>query len=232
MTAATPFRIGFLLFPRLTQIDLTGPYEILSRLPGTEIELVAKTLDPVASERGLAIVPTSTLASCPPLDLVCVPGGPGTNETLEDAEILAFLRRTAADARHVAAVCTGSLTVAAAGLLRGKRATCHWMSRDLLRRFGVVPVAERVVIDGKFISCGGCTAGIDLALVVAAELQGREVAEAIQLSVEYDPQPPFDAGTPERASPAVVARVRERASAVMRERDAAAARAAEALLTV
>jgi cyclohexyl-isocyanide hydratase len=228
---AAPFRIGFLLFPRLTQLDLTGPYEILSRLPGTQLELVAKTLDPVPSDRGLAIVPTTTFATCPPLDLVCVPGGPGTNDTLEDVEILDFLRRTAAHARYVTSVCTGSLTLAAAGLLRGRRAACHWMSRDLLRRFGCEPVAERVVVDGKFISGGGVTAGIDFALAVAAQLQGREVAEAIQLMVEYDPHPPFDAGTPERAAPAIVAIVRERAAPFMRERTAAIGRAAAALGT-
>ena len=231
MAAAPAFRIGFLLFPRLTQLDLTGPYEILSRLPGARIELVAKTLDPVPSDRGLAIVPTTTLAACPPLDLVCVPGGPGTNDTLVDAEILDFLRRTAAGARYVTSVCTGSLTLAAAGLLQSRRAACHWMSRDLLRRFGAEPAAERVVIDGKFISGGGVTAGIDFALAVVAQLQGRETAEAIQLMVEYDPHPPFDAGTPERAAPAIVARVRERAAPFMRERDAAVGRAAAALGT-
>lgn len=229
MPAAAPFRIGFLLFPRLTQLDLTGPYEILARMPGAEIDLVAKTLDPVPSERGLTILPTTTLAACPPLDLVCVPGGPGTNDTVEDADILDFLRRTAAGARFVTSVCTGSLTLAAAGLLQGKRAACHWMSRDLLRRFGAEPVAERVVVDGKFISGGGVTAGIDFALAVVAQLQGREAAEAIQLMVEYDPHPPFDAGAPERASPALVARARERATPLMRERTAAVSRAAAAL---
>src|SRR5260370_16957584 len=152
MAAAPAFRIGFLLFPRLTQLDLTGPYEILSRLPGARIELVAKTLDPVPSDRGLAIVPTTTLAACPPLDLVCVPGGPGTNDTLVDAEILDFLRRTAAGARYVTSVCTGSLTLAAAGLLQSRRAACHWMSRDLLRRFAAEPPAERVAIPRKFLT--------------------------------------------------------------------------------
>jgi cyclohexyl-isocyanide hydratase len=223
------FHIGFLLFPRLTQLDLTGPYEILSRMPGAEIHLVAKTLDPVRSDRGLQIVPTATLADCPPLDLVCVPGGPGTNETLGDEEILGFLRRMAASARYITSVCTGSLTLGAAGLLRGKRAASHWMSRELLRQFGAEPVAERVVIDGKFISGGGVTAGIDFALKLVEQLQGREAAEAIQLMVEHDPHPPFDAGSPERASPAVVASVRQRAEPVMRQRQAAVSRAAAAL---
>jgi cyclohexyl-isocyanide hydratase len=227
----TSFHIGFLLFPRLTQLDLTGPYEILSRMPGAEIHLVAKTLDPVRSDRGLQIVPTTTLAGCPPLDLICVPGGPGTNDTLGDEEILGFLRRMAGSARYVTSVCTGSLTLGAAGLLRGKRAASHWMSRELLRQFGAEPVAERVVIDGKFISGGGVTAGIDFALKLVEQLQGREAAEAIQLMVEYDPQPPFDAGSPERASLAVVANVRQRAEPVMRQREAAVNRAAAALNT-
>ncbi len=222
---ADPFRIGFLLFPRFTQLDLTGPYEILSRMPGGELHLVAKTLDPVRSDRGLQIVPTTTLAACPPLDLVCVPGGPGTNDTLTDQEILDFLRRTAVSARYVTSVCTGSLTLGAAGLLKGRRAACHWLSRDMLRRFGAEPVAERVVIDGKFISGGGVTAGIDFALKVVEQLHGREMAEAIQLAVEYDPQPPFDTGSPERAPAAIVALVKQRAEATIRERDAAVNRA-------
>src|SRR5258708_9292636 len=173
MAAAPAFRIGFLLFPRLTQLDLTGPYEILSRLPGARIELVAKTLDPVRSDRGLAIVPTTTLAACPPLDLVCVPGGPGTNDTLVDAEILDFLRRTAAGARYVTSVCTGSLTLAAACLLQGRRAACHCMSRDLLRRFGAAPAADRVVLDGQFISVRAVTAPTDIALPLPPLLPGR-----------------------------------------------------------
>jgi len=222
---ADPFRIGFLLFPRFTQLDLTGPYEILSRMPGGELHLVAKMLDPVRSDRGLQIVPTTTLAACPPLDLVCVPGGPGTNDTLTDQEILDFLRRTAVSARYVTSVCTGSLTLGAAGLLKGRRAACHWLSRDMLRRFGAEPVAERVVIDGKFISGGGVTAGIDFALKVVEQLHGREMAEAIQLAVEYDPQPPFDTGSPERAPAAIVALVKQRAEATIRERDAAVNRA-------
>lgn len=227
--APAPFSIGFLLFPRLTQLDMTGPYEILSRMPGATIHLVAKTLDPVRSDRGLTILPTMTIETCPPLDLVCVPGGPGTNDTLADREILDFLRRVAQSARYVTSVCTGSLTLAAAGLLKGRRAACHWMSRDMLRRFGTEPVAERVVIDGKFITGGGVTAGIDFALTVVEQICGRETAEAIQLGVEYDPHPPFDAGSPKRAAPAVVERVRKTAEAFMHERDAAVTTAAAAL---
>ncbi len=224
-----PFRIGFLLFPRLTQLDLTGPYEILSRMPRAEAHLVARTLDPVADERGLHLQPTMTLDACPPLDLVCVPGGAGVNEVLGDAAVLGFLRRMAEGARYVTSVCTGSLVLGAAGLLAGRRAACHWMSRELLRAFGAEPAAQRVVVDGKFITGGGVTAGIDFALAVVDEICGREAAEAIQLLVEYDPRPPFDAGSPELARPAVLSRVRRLAEPMLRERAAAVRRAAAAL---
>lgn len=224
-----PFRIGFVLFERLTQLDLTGPYEILSRMRDAEALLVARTREPVRSDRGLAIVPTATFDECPPLDLVCVPGGPGVNAVLGDPEVLNFLRRAAEQARYVTSVCTGSLALGAAGLLMGRRAACHWMAREALRRFGAEPVAERVVIDGRFITGGGVTAGIDFALRVVAEIQGREAAEAIQLMVEYDPHPPFDAGSPERASPALVDRIRQAAESFRRDREAAVARAAQAL---
>ena len=168
-----PFRIGFVLFPRLTQLDLTGPYEILSRMRDTETLLLAKTLDPVPAEHGLSIVPTATFADCPPLDLVCVPGGVGVNDVLGDAEILGFLRKTAEHARYVTAVCTGSLALGAAGLLRGRRAACHWLSREALRKFGAEPTGERVTIDGNIITGGGVTAGIDFALRVVEELRGK-----------------------------------------------------------
>jgi cyclohexyl-isocyanide hydratase len=226
---APPFHIGFLLFARLTQLDLTGPYEILSRMPDTETHLVAKTLAPVRAERGMQIVPTRTLGDCPPLDLLCVPGGIGINDVITDPEMLAFIRRMAAGARYVTSVCTGSLGLAAAGLLRGKRAACHWAAREALKRLGAIPVDQRVVIDGKFISGGGVTAGIDFALAVVDELRGREVAETIQLMVEYDPHPPFDAGSPKRASPAVMAGLARLMEPFKRERELAVSRAAAAL---
>jgi cyclohexyl-isocyanide hydratase len=226
---APPFHIGFLLFARLTQLDLTGPYEILSRMPETETHLVAKTLAPVRAERGMQIVPTTTLGACPPLDLLCVPGGIGINDVITDPEMLAFIRRMAAGARYVTSVCTGSLGLAAAGLLRGKRAACHWAAREALKRLGAIPVDQRVVIDGKFISGGGVTAGIDFALAVVDELRGREVAETIQLMVEYDPHPPFDAGSPKRASPAVMAGLARLMEPFKRERELAVSRAAAAL---
>jgi cyclohexyl-isocyanide hydratase len=225
----TVLRNGMLAFPNLTQLDLTGPYEVLARLPGAETRLLWKNLDPVRSEHGLTIIPDTTLADCPLLDLVLVPGGPGINPLLEDQEILAFLRRAAAGARYLVGICTGSLVLGAAGLLGGRRAGTHWMSRDLLRAFGAEPVAERVVVDGNLFTGGGVTAGIDVALIVAAEIAGRAAAEAIQLAIEYDPAPPFASGSPERADPAVLARVLDRAAARQRDRAERVARAAKAL---
>jgi cyclohexyl-isocyanide hydratase len=220
MSETMRLRSGLLVFPNLTQLDLIGPYEVLARLPGAETLLLWKNLDPVRSEHGLTILPMATLASCGPLDLILVPGGAGINPLLEDAEILAFLPRAAAEARFVVGVCTGSLVLGAAGLLRGRRATTHWISRDLLRSFGAEPVAQRVVVDGKFFTGGGVTAGIDVALAVAAEI----AAEAIQLGI--DPQPPFASGSPERADPAVPEAVLARAEPRQRDR---AERAAAAL---
>ncbi len=204
---ASPFRIGFLLFPNLTQLDLTGPFEVLSKTPRGEVHLIWKTREPVRDNSGLTVVPSTSFADCPQLDLICVPGGPGVSAVMEDAEALAFLRRQAAGARYVTSVCTGSLVLAAAGLLKGKRAACHWMSRELLREFGATPVAERVVRDGNIITGGGVTAGIDFGLTVLAEIAGRDHAELVQLRIEYNPQPPFAAGSPDVASPALVERI-------------------------
>jgi cyclohexyl-isocyanide hydratase len=225
----TRFTSGMLVFPNLTQLDLTGPYEVLAKLPGAETLLLWKSLDPVRSEHGLTILPMATFSSCPPLDLVLVPGGAGINPLLEDAEVLAFLRRAAATARYVVGICTGSLVLGAAGLLRGRRAGTHWMSRNLLPAFGAEPVAERVVADGKFFTGGGVTAGIDVALAVAAEIAGRTAAERIQLGIEYDPAPPFGSGSPETADPSVLAAVLARAEARQRDRAERVARAAAAL---
>ncbi len=222
------FRCGMLVFPNLTQLDLTGPYEILARLPGSEVLLIWKTREPVRSEHGLTILPTATFDDCGPLDLVLVPGGGGINPLLEDAETLAFLRRISASARYTVGICTGSLVLGAAGLLRGRRAGTHWMSRDLLAGFGAIPVAERIVVDGNIVTGGGVTAGIDVALRVAAEIAGQPVAEAIQLGVEYDPQPPFTAGSPETAPAAVLADVLARGTTRQRDRAERAARAAAA----
>ena len=230
MSQTTHLRSGLLVFPNLTQLDLTGPYEVLARLPGAQTLLLWKNLDPVRSEHGLTILPMATLETSGPLDLILVPGGAtGINPLLEDGEILDFLRRAAVEARYVVGVCTGSLVLGAAGLLRGRRATTHWMSRDQLRSFGAEPVAQRVVVDGKFFTGGGVTAGIDVALTVAAEIAGRATAEAIQLGIEYDPQPPFASGSPERADPAVLKAVLARAEPRLRDRAERVARAAAAL---
>lgn len=221
--------IGMVLFPGLTQLDLTGPYEVLVRLPDTRVYLVAETLAPVRSERGLTITPDATLDDVPPLDIICVPGGPGVDPLMEDARLLGFLRARAAQARYVTSVCTGALLLGAAGLLEGYRATTHWLSLDLLPLFGAIPVQERVVRDRNRLTGAGVTAGMDLGLAVAAEVFGRTVAEEIQLAIEYDPAPPFDAGSPRTAPAAVresVTRARQRSQA---ERRAIAARAAARL---
>lgn len=227
--SAPPLRIGLLLFPEITQLDLTGPYEVFTKLPGAEVRLVWKTLDPVRANGGMRLLPDTTFADCPQLDLVCVPGGGGMNALLEDAETLDFLRAQAKGARYVTSVCTGALVLGAAGLLAGKRATTHWMSHAMLADFGAIPVPERVVVDGNVITGGGVTAGIDFALRVAAELFGEEVAKTIQLGLEYDPQPPFDAGHPSRAEAALVAAVTDSAQARQANRQAAVTRAAARL---
>ncbi len=214
-----PFQTGLLLFPNLTQLDMTGPYEVFTKFPDTQIHLLWKTLEPVTAAGGMRLLPSTTFADCPQLDLVCVPGGAGMNPLLNDEEVLDFLRRQASGARYITSVCTGSLVLGAAGLLRGRRATTHWMSLPMLAAFGCEPVAERVVVDGNVITGGGVTAGIDFALTVAGELLGAEAAERIQLGMEYDPHPPFDAGSPERAGPSVVEAVCEAAAARQTERE-------------
>jgi cyclohexyl-isocyanide hydratase len=213
-----PFRIGFLVFPAITQLDMTGPHEVFARMPGAEIHLAWKTLEPVAAQGGMQLVPTTTLDACPQLDLVCVPGGPGMNALLGDAAVLGFLRRQAADARYVTAVCTGTLVLGAAGLLKGKRATCHWAAIDHLKPLGAIPVNERVVTDGNIITGAGVASGIDFALAVAAALEGEEVARQIQLQIEYDPAPPFNSGSPKTAAPAIVEALRGRLTALNEQR--------------
>ena len=220
------FQIGLLLFPNLTQLDMTGPYEVFTKFPDSDVHLVWKTLDPVKAGGGMALLPSTTFEDCPQLDLICVPGGAGMNALLNDEETLDFVRRQAAGARYVTSVCTGSLVLGAAGLLQGKRATSHWMSHAMLAAFGCEPVNARVVVDGNVITGGGVTAGIDFALTVAGELLGAEAARKIQLGMEYDPQPPYDAGSPERADPAMVAAVQEAAAARQSEREAAVQEAA------
>lgn len=226
---APPFRIGFLVFPDITQLDMTGPWEVLTKLPNSQTVLVWKTRDPVRAGGGLVLTPDTTFAECPQLDLVCVPGGAGMNALLNDADTLAFLRRQAAGARYVTSVCTGSLVLGAAGLLKGKRAATHWMSMDMLPAFGAIPVHERVVVDGNTITGGGVTAGIDFGLRVVAEIAGADVAKSIQLAIEYDPKPPFDAGSPEGAGAVLTQRTRDMAASRQAERADAVNRAAARL---
>ena len=223
------FQIGLLLFPDLTQLDLTGPYEVFIRFADSDVHLLWKTLDPVTAGGGMRLLPTTVFADSPRLDLLCVPGGAGMNALLNDEETLDFVRRQASGARYVTSVCMGSLVLGAAGLLRGKRATTHWMSLPMLAAFGCEPVADRVVVDGNVITGGGVTAGIDFALTVAREWFGAEAARRIQLGIEYDPRSPFDAGAPERADASLVATVREAAAVRQGEREAAVARAAARL---
>ena len=202
--------IGLLLFPDLTQLDLTGPYEVFHRLPDAKVHLVWKDLAPVRAQGGLHLVPNTTLADCPSLDVVCVPGGFGTAALFEDTLVLDWLRAQAKTARFMTAVCTGSLVLAKAGLLDGRKATCHWNYVDLLPKLGAVYEPGRVVVDRDRITGGGVTAGIDFALRVAAELAGEEVAKAIQLGLEYNPAPPFRSGHPDVADAATIELVRAR----------------------
>lgn len=218
--------VGLVLFPNLTQLDLTGPYEVFSRLPGAKVSLVAETLAPVRSERGLTIVPDATFESVPALDILCVPGGPGVDAMMENESMLQFLRARAPHARYVTSVCTGALVLGAAGLLQGYRATTHWLSFDLLRLFGADPVDARVVMDRGRITGGGVTAGIDFGLVVAAEVCGPAVAQDVQLMLEYSPAPPFDSGSPKTAPEEIVQGMIAARSEVQSRRRAIAERAA------
>ncbi|KUY82540.1 DJ-1/PfpI family protein [Burkholderia sp. RF4-BP95] len=210
--------IGLLVFPGVQQLDLTGPHDVLASLPDATVHLVWKSHDTVTSSSGLALAPTCTFDDCPPLDVICVPGGIGINDLLLDAETIAFVQQRAAAARYVTSVCTGALLLGVAGLLRGRRATTHWAFHSLLAPLGAVPVRERVVRDGNLITGGGVTAGIDFALTIAAELVGDEEAQSIQLALEYAPAPPFDAGSPDTAPASVLKRVTERSAAGLEKR--------------
>jgi cyclohexyl-isocyanide hydratase len=224
--------IVFALFPGVTQLDFTGPYQMLSGLRGARLILASTEGGSITSTEGITFAGLRRLADIPACDVVCVPGGRGvTDNAIKDEIFLRELRRLAGTARYVTSVCTGSLALGAAGLLRGKRAATHWAWRDLLVPFGAIPDAARVVRDGNVITGGGVTAGIDFALTLVAELAGAETAQAIQLQIEYAPAPPFDAGVPETAPPAILARVRERLEAMAAQRrgavEAAAARLAQ-----
>jgi len=221
--------VVMLLYPRFTQLDLTGPYEVFARVPEFTLHLAARTAEPVVDSGGLRILPTTTFADCPPADVIFVPGGPGQLDLMEDAQTLDFLRRQGAHAATITSVCTGSLVLAAAGLLTGYRATCHWLSLEQLRHFGVEPVAERVVWDRNRVSGGGVTSGIDFALTLVAGLFDEARARRIQLSMEYDPQPPYDSGSPRCADPALVREVAAATAAFQQRRDDVAARVGAAV---
>lgn len=222
-------QIGLLLFPNLTQLDLTGPFEVFARVPGAKVHLVWKSTAQLTCDRGLIMQPSIAFADCPPLDVICVPGGPGQIDLMDDEETLAFLRRQAETAQWVTSVCTGALVLGAAGLLRGYRATTHWASHDQLALLGALPVRERWVIDRNRATGGGVTAGIDFALKLVAEMVGETVAKAIQLSIEYDPAPPFQAGSPEQAGPAVTQQLQPAMAPMLERRRAATLHAAEKL---
>jgi cyclohexyl-isocyanide hydratase len=228
---SAPLQIGLVIFPRVTQLDLTGPLQVFSRVPGAKVHLVWKRIEPVASDTVLALTPTISFAECPQLDVICVPGGVGTNEMVNDEEMLNFLRKQAVGARYITSVCTGSLVLGAAGLLRGYRATTHWSAMDHLAPFGATPTTTRVCVDRNRLTGGGVTAGIDFALTLVSIMVDRQTAEAIQLGLEYNPAPPFNSGSPETAPPEILARVNERmAPAGVRRTEAilrAAARLAE-----
>lgn len=194
------FNIGFVIFPDLTQLDFTGPLQVLARLPQSAVHIGAKSQAPVPSDCGLALVPTHNFTNCPPLDLICVPGGSyGVVKAIDDRDTIEFVRRQAETAKYVTSVCTGAFILGVAGLLKGRRAITHWAFADLLPLVGATHEKARVVKDGNVITAGGVTSGIDFGLSVVAELAGATTARTIQLGIEYDPAPPFDSGHPDRA---------------------------------
>lgn len=203
--------IGLLVFPKVQQLDLTGPYDVFATLPGVVVHLVWKNLEPLQSSAGLTLVPTTTFADCMDLDVICVPGGVGVDALMEDPETLAFIQHQAATAQYVTSVCTGALVLGAAGLLKGRRATTHWASHSLLEQFGAIPVHERVVRDGNLMTGGGVTAGIDFALTLISEVFDADTSRTIQLQLEYAPAPPYDSGRPDTAPANVLAAAADRA---------------------
>ena len=225
----THLQIGSLLFEGLDQIDLTGPFEVFSRIPNSTYRVFGRTTAPVRDLRGLRLMADAALTEAPQLDLLHVPGGFGQEALMDDEDVLAWVRDQAAGVRCLFSVCTGALICGAAGLLNGRRATTHWASMHLLPFFGAIPVNKRVVTDGSLVCAAGVTAGIDGALQVAADLRGVEVAQAIQLGIAYAPEPPFNSGTPESAPPAVLERVQLSYQAVAEQREQTARRVAERL---
>lgn len=222
-------QIGILLFPKVTQLDFTGPLQVFSSVPDARVHLIWKRIEQVSSDSVMMLTPTTTFADCPQLDVICVPGGMGTDDMVNDEEMLAFLRRQAAGARYVTSVCTGSLVLGAAGLLKGYRAATHWTAMEYLSAFGAIPTRTRVCTDRNRVTGGGVTAGIDFALTLVSMLRDRKTAEAIQLRLEYNPAPPFGSGSPDTAPSDVLALINERIAPSRSRRSQAIERAAARL---
>lgn len=229
MPELSPISVAFLVFPNVTQLDLTGPAQVLSRLGNTTIDLVWKTTDPVPTDSGFALLPTRTFEDVAHADIVCVPGGFGTMDVMQDAEALDWVRKTADKADWVTSVCTGALVLGAAGLLDGYRATTHWASHDQLAFFGAIPVKERVVMDRNRVTGGGVTSGIDFGLTLVSQIRGEAHAKFVQLSIEYDPHPPFDSGSPDKADAETLERYRAMVNKAAPERSAKVRAIAEGL---
>jgi cyclohexyl-isocyanide hydratase len=227
MSAA--LQIGLVLFPKVTQLDFTGPLQVFSSVPGARVHLIWKRIEPVASDSVLTLTPTATFADCPQLDVICVPGGFGTDDMVNDAEMLDFLRRQAKAAKYITSVCTGSLVLGAAGLLKGYSATTHWSAMDMLAPYGATPTKTRVCVDRNRITGGGVTAGIDFALTLVSIMVDRPTAEMIQLRLEYNPAPPFNSGSPDTAPPEILALMQEKIAPARQRRSEANGRAAARL---
>jgi cyclohexyl-isocyanide hydratase len=225
-----PLQIGLVIFPKVTQLDLTGPLQVFSSLPGAKVHLIWKRIEPVPTDSVLTLTPTVSFADCPQLDVICVPGGAGSDDMVNDAEMLDFLQQQAAGARYITSVCTGALVLGAAGLLQGYRAATHWTAMEFLAAFGAIPARTRVCVDRNRVTGGGVTAGIDFALTLVSILVDRPTAEAIQLRIEYNPAPPFNAGSPDTASPEVLALTRQRIAPAQQRRGEAVRRAAARLV--
>ena len=224
-----PLQIGIVVFPNVTQLDFTGPLQVFSSLPDTTVHLLWKRIEPVASDTVLTVSPTTSFADCPPLDVICVPGGAGTDDMVNDEEVLDFVRAQSARAKYVTSVCTGSLVLGAAGLLKGYKATTHWTAMEYLGPYGALPTKTRVCVDRNRITGGGVTAGIDFALTLVSHLVDRPTAEMIQLRLEYNPAPPFMSGSPDTAPADVLTRLQQRNPAGREYRNAANARSAKRL---
>jgi len=223
-----PIEIGIVFFPGMTQLDVTGPFEVLARLPNARVHLLWKRIEPIISDVGLPVMPTTTFADCPDLDVFCIGGGPGMVPMMDDEELISFVREKGGSARYITSVCAGCLILGAAGLITGYKSACHWLMRDMLSSFGAIGVDDRLVVDRNRISGGGVTAGIDFGFLVAAKLCGEDVAKRIQLFIEYQPEPPFDI-TVQNAPPELLKEIRTNSAGWLRLRQEACDRAASKL---